>query len=92
MDQHEPSMHLAIITINSNTEWMKNHRSQPLKTHLKEKESKYCSYDWCREPVDKIYFRRRDEQSDYSECLFKSKVIYRVSEYVGCAKQEMISI
>jgi len=27
------------------------------------------------EPVDKIYFRRRDETSQYAEFLFKSKVV-----------------
>lgn len=28
-----------------------------------------------REPVDKIYFRRRDEESKYAECKFMSKVL-----------------
>jgi hypothetical protein len=30
-----------------------------------------------REPVDKIYFRKKDETSEYAEFLFRSKVSYK---------------
>ena len=28
-----------------------------------------------REPVDKVYFRRRDEESMYAEAMFKNKIM-----------------
>ncbi len=28
-----------------------------------------------REPVDKVYFRRRDEESMYAEATFKNKIM-----------------
>jgi len=40
-----------------------------------------------REPVDKIYFRRRDEASQYAEFLFKSKVNTKIKIMqinIGC--------
>ena len=27
------------------------------------------------EPVDKVYFRRRDEESMYAEAMFKNKIL-----------------
>ena len=42
------------------------------------------------EPVDKIYFRRRDEHSQYAECLFKSKVSINSNHFfLVCDKQKM---
>lgn len=35
---------------------------------------KLAILNFIREPVDKIYFRKRDEASMYAEFLFKSKV------------------
>ena len=32
-------------------------------------------YFYCREPVDKVYFRRRDEESMYAEAMFKNKIM-----------------
>jgi len=28
-----------------------------------------------REETDKVYFRKKDEVSDYAECMFKSKIL-----------------
>ena len=44
------------------------------------------------EPVDKVYFRRRDEESMYAEAYFKNKVpLLHVTQSVDHGRQKVMS-
>ena len=49
--------------------------NQHSRTTLKAKLSKFLLCLNVREPVDKVYFRRRDEESMYAEARFKNKIL-----------------
>ncbi|CDW75035.1 UNKNOWN [Stylonychia lemnae] len=67
MDGNYKKIHKILAVNNKN----KDVREE-IKDHLNEKPENQLSPGM--EPVDKIYFRRRDEASQYAEFLFKSKV------------------